>query len=453
MIGGRAMNFDNIKQYLSRAAKDAGLDEYEIFYTSDKSISTETLKDEISAFTYGVSGGVCFRCVVDGKIGAASSELLTEDEMKAIVSRAISNARGVEGDDPAIIFEGSEKYQETSMPEFVMPSAAKIKNTALELQKNTYAESTLIADGTQSCVFAGESEMRLINSHGLDLSNKYGICGSYVQAVINRDGEAEENFEVKGEIEIDKLSELSRTAVKGAIAKLGAGRIPSGKYDVIFSAKQTRALLSTFSPVFSAKNAQLGLSLLRGKEGERIAADCITIVDDPMRDGCTAQTSFDGEGVATSKKTVIEGGVLNTLLYDLETAKKAGVESTGNGQRANYSDPVSIEPYSFYIVGGEQSFDELVSGISDGIYITAMKGLHAGADAVTGDFSIDSEGFRIRDGKICEAVKSFTVAGNFFEMLREIESLSSDLSFGLPSGFTVYGAPDILVRQMSIAGE
>ena len=447
------MNFENIKQYLHSAAKDAGLDEYEIFYTSDTSVSTETLKDEISAFAYGVSGGVCFRCVVDGKIGAASSELLTEDEMRAIVSRAISNARGVEGDDPAIIFEGSEKYEKTNMPEFIMPSAAKIKSAALELQRHTYAESALIADGTQSCAFAGESEMRLINSHGLDLSNKYGICGSYVQAVINRDGEAEENFEICGELEGDRFSALPKKATEGAIAKLGAGRIPSGKYDVIFSAKQTRALLSTYSDIFSAKNAQLGLSLLRGKEGERIAAECITIVDDPMREGCTAQTSFDGEGVATRKKTVVEGGILNTLLYDLETAKKAGVESTGNGQRANYSDPVSIEPYSFYIMGGEVSPEELVSGVADGIYITAMKGLHAGADAVTGDFSIDSEGFRIRDGKICEAVKSFTVAGNFFDVLKGIEALSNDVSFGLPSGFTVYGAPDILVRQMSIAGE
>ena len=82
-----------------------------------------------------------------------------------------------------------------------------------------------------------------------------------------------------------------------------------------------------------------------------------------------------------------------------------------------------------------------------------MKGLHAGANAVTGDFSIDSEGFRIRDGKLCGAVKSFTVAGNFFELLRDIDEVSSGLEFGLPSGFTSFGAPDILVRKMSIAGK
>lgn len=447
------MNFENIKKCVFDAAKAAGLKEYEIFYTADSSVSTETLKDEISAFAYGVSGGVCFRCVVDGKIGSASGELLTEDEMKALVARAISNAKNIESDDPAIIFGGSKEYCKTDMKPFVMPDAAKIKHTALELQRRTYAESDKVVDGTQTAVFAGESEMRLVNSHGLDLSNKYGIHGAYIQAVVNSDGESEENFEAALDIELDKLTTLSADAVNGAIAKLGAGRVASGKYDVVFSTKQARALLATFSPIFSARNAQLGLSLLGGKEGEKIAADCVSLIDDPMREGCMVQTSFDGEGVATSKKTVIENGVLNTLLYDITAAKKAGVESTGNGQRSSYAQPVSIEPYSFYLGAGEKSFEELLSGVEDGIYITAMKGLHAGADAVTGDFSIDSEGFRIRDGKICEAVKAFTVAGNFFELIKNIEATSSNLEFGLPSGFTVFGAPDLLVRKMSIAGE
>ena len=105
------MNFENVKNCVFEAAKAAGIEEYEIFYTSDSSVSAETLKDEISAFTYGVSGGICFRCVIDGKMGSASTELLEEDELRAIVQRAASNARNTESDDPAIIFRGSEKYE------------------------------------------------------------------------------------------------------------------------------------------------------------------------------------------------------------------------------------------------------------------------------------------------------------------------------------------------------
>ena len=447
------MNFENIKNFVFEEAKTSGIEEFEIFYTSDSSVSAETLKDEISAFAYGVSGGVCFRCIVDGKMGTAATELLSEEELRAIVKRAVSNAKNIESDDPAVIFSGSAEYQKLTAKEFLMPAASKIKNNALTLQKETYKQSEYVTDGTQSCAFAGESEMRLVNSYGLDLSNKYGVHGAYIQAVVNKDGEAEEYFELKEEIELDKLSELPEKSVKGALSKLGAKGVASGKYDVVFSAKQVRTLLSTYAPIFSARNAQLGLSLLKGKVGEQIASEQITLIDDPMREGAMAQTAFDGEGVATYKKTVIDGGVLKTLLYDISTAQKEGRESTANGQRSGYSSPVSIEPYNFYICGGERSFDDMISDLEDGIYITAMKGLHAGADAVTGDFSIDSEGFRIRGGKICEAVKSFTVAGNFFELLRDIKEVANDLSFGFPSGFTAFGAPSILVPNMSIAGE
>ena len=447
------MKFEDIKQTVFDAARELGLSEYELFYASDSSVSAETLKNEISAFTYGVSGGACFRCIVDGKMGSASSELITPDEMRAIVKRAEANARIIESDDPAIIFEGSKSYENTNMPEVVIPGAAEIKETALKIQSNTYAASEYVTDGTQSYVSGGEAEFRLVNSKGLDLLNRFKVVCGYVGAVVNRDGESEESYEMFEGLDSEKAEALSKKAVDNALAKLGAKEIESGKYDVIFSAKQTRALLSTFSSVFSGRSAQLGLSLLAGKEGEKIAADCITLIDDPRREGCSTQTSFDGEGVATYKKTVIENGVLNTLLYDLASAMKAGRESTANGQRMSYASPVTIEPYSFYIMGGEKSFDELCATVKDGIYITALKGLHAGANAVTGDFSIDSEGFRIKDGKICEAVKSFTVAGNFFDLLKSVEAVSSEVSFGLPSGFTSYGAPEILVRNMSIAGK
>ena len=212
-------------------------------------------------------------------------------------------------------------------------------------------------------------------------------------------------------------------------------------------------LLSTFSSVFSGRSANLGLSLLKGKEGEKIAADCLTLIDDPQKEGSATQTAFDGEGVATYTKNVIENGVLNTLLYDIASADKVGKESTGNGQRGSYASPVSVAPYHFYLAGGSLSDDELLASMGDGLYITELKGLHAGANAVTGDFSIESAGFRVRDGKKCEAIKSFTVAGNFFDLLKEIDSLGNEVRWGFPGGSTVFGSPDVLVCGMSVAGK
>ena len=202
------MRFDDIKQTVFDAAKELGLSEYELFYTSDSSVSAETLKDEISAFAYGVSGGACFRCIVDGKIGSASSELMTADEMRSIVRRAAANAKIIESDDPAIIFEGSAEYAKTNIPDVALPSAAEIKKKALDIQKNTYAASEFVTDGTQSYLGAGESEFRLINSKGLDLSNKYKAVFGYVGAVVCRDGVSEESYEMFEGLDDDKVKKL-----------------------------------------------------------------------------------------------------------------------------------------------------------------------------------------------------------------------------------------------------
>jgi len=448
------MKFDDVKEFLIAEADRLGISEYDVFYTESSEMSAETLKDEISSFSSGVRGGVCFRCIADGRMGSASSELFEVDEMRLLVKRAIDNAKAIESDDKAIIFEGSHKYEDITPPALLELEAADMKKLALEMQERTYAESEYVTDGTASSVFATKIEIQLMNSHGLRLCNSGAVYGAYVQAVIEKDGEAQDDMDWTIDLEdSDRVREMSKNAVDKALSKIGAAEIDTGKYDIIISGKKMKDLLSAFASAFSAKQAQLGLSLLKGKEEQKIAADIITIIDDPMRAESTMQSSFDGEGVATYKKSVVDGGILKTLLYDLSTAERAGVASTGNGQRLSYSSPVHIAPFSFYIDKGTEDINDLVSAVGDGLYITEFKGMHAGCNAVTGDFSIESAGYMIRDGKIREAVKSFTVAGNFFELLKNIERISDTVDFGIPSGLTCFGAPAVLLRNMSVAGK
>lgn len=444
------MDFESLRNILEAEAKAKGIEEYEIYFTSSQSVSTETLADEISSFASGVGAGVSFRCVINGSIGNASTELFEESELRGLVARAAANAEVIESDSPAIIYAGSESYAKLCKPEIKMPSTAEIKDLALGIQRRTYAESELVTDGTQSGVFAGESRYELANSKGLRLSNTVSVSGAFVQAVVNKDGEAQEAFDFC--TGYDDADALSSKCVKEAISKLGASDVPSGKYKIVIDGKQMRSLLSTFFSVFSGKNALLGLSLLAGKEGERVAAECVTVVDDPMMEGSTVTAAFDGEGVATYKKNVIENGVLNTLLYDLTYAAKAGKTSTANGQRGSYASQVNIAPFCFYIKEGTLTDAELLRKMGDGLYVTELKGLHAGADAVTGDFSIESAGYTVRNGKIGGAVKGFTVAGNFFELLRNIQDISNNVKFGLPSGLTTFGSPDVYLGEMSVAG-
>ncbi len=442
------MNFTEIKEIISVACKKYGVEEYEVSYSVGENISAETLKDEISAFSSGESARVSFRCLVDGHMGYASTSFFDKDEIEDLVVRASENAKVIENDDIVIIFKGSESYGKTTAPEPEIVDAAELKNRAMELQKRTYAYSDAVADGTQSIAMSFRDEIYMYNSHGLELSNRVGMTGCYVAAVVNKDGESRDNFEFAESIHGEKYDELPKKAVDGALEKIGASEIPTGKYNIVIDGTQMRSLLSAFSPSFSAKNAILGMSMLAGKEGEKIASDIVNITDDAMRDGCPIQTPFDDEGVATYKKNIVENGVLQTLLYDLTTAIKTGKQTTANGRRGG-----NIAPYNFAISAGEDTLESLFEKAGDGIYVTGVKGLHAGANPITGDFSVESEGFLIKDGKKAGPVKSFTVAGNFFALLKDIDSLSNEVKWGIPGGFTVFGSPDVLIKDMSVAGK
>ena len=441
------MNFEAIKDTVCRAAEAAGLKEYEISASVSESISAETLRDEISAFSSSVGGNVSFRCIVDGRAGEASTEDCGEAALEELVLSAISNAECIDSTDEPIIFAGSEKYADADNGACELTDAKKVQADALRLQRAMYATDARVTDGTESSVFSSARTVYLYNSYGLSLSNRVGACGAYACAVIRDGEESQDHYESLGGSDIDSLEQISPKAVQGALDKLGATTVPSGSYDVLFSGKQFGAFLSAFSSIFSAKQALLGLSLLAGKGGEQIASEIVTIVDDPMREGSGMKRSFDGEGVATYRKNVVENGVLKTLLHSLVTAKKAGVQSTGNGLRGG-----NVRPYNLSICAGKDSEEALMAAIGDGIYITECKGFHAGANAVTGDFSIESAGFRIRDGKRAEPIKSFTVAGNFFDLLRRIDRLGDRVEWGIPST-RAFASPAVLVRSMNVAGE
>ena len=447
------MNYELLKQAIENEAKLQGLTEYEIYYMSNEELSVDTLNKEPNSFSAGVSGGICFRALHDGKMGYASTELMEEDEMKSLVRCARANAEATEKADTVGIFGGSESYATLENQGFAPAGAAELKRLTKELAEEIYAASDKVTGGTATYGITAGFEVRLSNSHGLDLSTKCGINAIQLGAVICDDGKYENEYnikELKGDVD---LKALAKKTVDDAILKANAGLVETGKYNVVLDAKQMRTILSVYSSAFSAKMAQMGMSLLAGKEGEKIASDIVTITDDPMREGVSIQTNFDAEGVAAFRKSVVEGGVLKTLLHNRETAAIAGVESTANASKGSYASPVAISPYAFCLEAGDRSEAELLQMAGDGIYITELKGLHAGANPITGDFSLESAGFRIKDGKLGEAVKSFTVAGNFFELLKSISALSDEVEVAITGGFTTFGAPAVLIRDMSIAGK
>lgn len=445
------MNFEQIKALLFEAAAAQGLMQYDVYYRTTADESAQALNREPSSCSSGLIGGVCFRCAVNGRIGSAATQCFTKEELEALVQRAVANAAVMDADEEPIFFRGSDaaayRAVDTKPPE--LPGVALLRRTAMELQEKLYAQSDMMTDGTTTEAGATRVTVALANSNGLCLSRDAGAVYTYVEPILSDGNEPSFGSAFAPTLSTD--TDIVQKATDEAIARLGAGELKTGVYDVIFDARQMRTMLSAFAGIFSGKNALQGLSLLKGREGEQIAAPCFTLIDDPFYDENPMQCAFDAEGVPTREKVLVDRGVLQTLLYDLTNARKAGVAPTGNASRG-YADPVSIAPYCLRILPGKESREELLCRMGEGLYITELKGLHAGADAVTGDFSIESAGFVVKGGKITRPVHSFTVAGNFFTLLKQIDGVASNVQMGVPAT-TVMAAPDVLVRGLDVAGE
>ena len=445
------MDFEALKTALFAEAKAKGLTEYEVFAKTSSDLSAEMLGHELQSVTSGTEGGICFRCAVNGRLGAASTQSTEKADVLALVARAMANAAVIDADEEPVFFEGSPTYQKKTRDPAPAPGTGELRRAVADISARVFAADARVSESSSMGAGAGYVTVSLANSKGLFLTNEMSRRHSYAEAILKTGEESVDAFAVSQDI-AGKDPDIAIKAVSKAAAKLGAGRVKTGTYDVIFAADQVRALLSAFGGAFSGKAALEGLSRLAGKEETQVAVPMLTLVDDPFYPENPMQTPFDAEGVATYKKNLIENGVLKTLLYDLTTAKKAGKTTTGNASRPSYASNVSIEAYCMRIEPGKETPEEMRARMKDGLYITELKGLHAGANGVTGDFSIESAGFLVENGQLAAPVKTFTVAGNFFDLLMHIDGVADNVEMGYPS-LSVKAAPDILVRGLSVAGE
>ncbi len=448
------MDFQEFKKAVMAAAQARGLEAYELYYQTAEETSIGTFRKELNEFSANLSGGVCFRCIVNGKMGYASTQILSETEAARVVEQAMEGASVLESEEEVFLGEGGQTYETcTPAPCSILPTEEMIA-MALKTQDILYATDEAVVDGTVTEVFSGKNTIAICNSKGLDLSYSCNMAGLVSMAVVKGEDEMADAYDLAlGDLAATDLTEFAAKVVKKAKDKLGADVAPTGSYPVIFSPSAMTDLLATFSSVFSAKNAQKGLSMLKDKEGQMVASSVVTLIDDPFYEKSLMPMPFDAEGSPTHKKEVIAAGKLETLLHNLETAHKAGVQTTGNASKAGYDAPVAIRPFTMYLAPGELTEEELLEKVGNGVYINALGGLHAGANQISGDFSLQSGGFLVEGGKKTTPVKSFTVAGNFFRLLENIALVANNLKVGNPSNITAFGAPTVMVEGLSVAGK
>ena len=451
------MDLQNFKEKLFAAATAAGLEEYEMYCKRSAAFDITIFEGEIDEYKSERTFGVSFRGKVNGKMGYAFSEKLDESAITFLVNNAMQNAEVIEDEEEEFVYGGDENY-----PEVVcynpaindVPTEAKIE-AAMRMERAALD----VDDKVENVPYCGydntETEVAIANSKGLDVQYKTNrVCAVAEAQVEGEDEQVKTAYGSYDGLDFAKFDPVAvgQEAAKKALALLGASPVASGKYPVIFMPEAAGSMLETWVGAFSAERAHKGFSILAGKLGEKIAADCITIIDDPLMPGQEATTPFDSEGVASRTKTVVENGVFKTFLHNTKTARKDGVAPTGNGFKGGLEMPVDIAATNFYVKPGTDSHEALVAKMGSGIVITVLEGLHSGANETSGDFSLSSTGFLIEDGKVVRPVDQITISGNFFNMLKDIVAVGSNLEFKLGEITNNTAVPSMYVQSLDIAG-
>lgn len=451
------MEIIEFKNRVFKRADEKGLKEYEIFYSRSDNFGVTVYKGEIDKYSLSCTMGVGFRALINGKMGYAYTEKLDEDGVEFLIHGVIDSAHNIDNEEKQFIYNEVSDYikiHKLKEEEASSYTEEKIK-LALNLEEQVMASGNKVVNIGYCGLGCSTEERGIFNSYGINVSDRSSFVYAAVTPVVSDEGKLynETSYIMANSIKDIDAAKLAAEAVSEAESRIGGDTVESGKYKVVLRNDVAAELLKTFSGAFCADNVQKGLSLLKGKEGSIIASEKITLVDNPLLKDAAASTSFDGEGVPTYEKAVIEQGALKLFLHNLKTAAIDGVKSTGNASRASYSSPIGISPTNFYFTSGKQSLEQMIQYVGEGIMITDIAGTHAGANAITGDFSLAAKGFVISAGKLGRPVEQITIAANYYDVLNNVLEVGSDLKFILPSSLGCFGSPSMVIGEMSIAGK
>ncbi|MBV8890260.1 MAG: TldD/PmbA family protein [Alphaproteobacteria bacterium] len=238
-------------------------------------------------------------------------------------------------------------------------------------------------------------------------------------------------------------AEIGRNAGERAVKRLGARKMPTGKFPVVFDSRVARGFISHLLGAINGPSIARGTSFLKDRLGQRVFPEGITIIDDPHRRRGLRSKPFDGEGIANRRRALIEKGVLTTWLLDLRSARQLGLKTTGHAARGTASPP-SPASTNVWIEPGLLSPAELMADIASGLYVTELMGM--GVNGVTGDYSRGAAGFWIENGEIAFPVSEMTVAGNLKDMFARLVA-ANDLEFK-----TGADAPTLRIDDLTVAG-
>ena len=434
-----------VKQALSQGATDA-----ECTAAEGNEFSVSVRKGEVEQLKEAGSRGMGIRVLQGLRAGSAYTSDLTPEGVAKMVASAIDNA-SVTGEDPFNALPDAKEFgQLTTDLQLAEPepldAAARIE-LARRAEAAALAADPRITNSEGGSFETYEGARYFANSRGFAGEYRSSSCSLAAFPIAEQDGKMERDYwwtAARSSARLEDAEFVGRKATERTLRRLGSRKVPTQKAPIVLESRVARSLLGHLFEAVSGDSLYQEASFLHGKLGQQVAAASVNIVDDSTIPGLWGTTPFDAEGIPSRRTPVIENGVLTSYLLNTYTARKLGLQTTGNASRG-LSGATFVGNGNFFLAAGVLTPEEIIAQAGTGLYVTELLG--HGVNIVNGDFSQGAAGLWIENGQLAYPVSEVTIAGNLQDMLMSIEAIGSDLEFR-----GSMASPTILIREMTISG-
>jgi PmbA protein len=433
------------------ALRSAGVATGEVFLREAQSGSVEIKEGAIESVIARGERGIGVRVLDDQRLGFAYTSDLSSTGITSCVDMARRMSALTERDEDLALATRPIDDADLDIYQAGIVDRPLSERAAIALAVEEAARSTdpRVKQFRKTTYSDSESTTIIATTTGVRASFRESYCGAMTSAVASENGDRQIGYHGEAARRFGELepARVGRRAAERAVEKLGAKPLATQKVPVVLDPWMAMELLRAIGPLFSADNVLKGRSLFANKIGQRVANEKVTIVDDARRRQGLRSAPFDGEGVATTTRTLIERGLLRGYLTSIKTAKKLGNDPTGNARRGGYGSPARIGPSNLFVTAGTDDAKAIVAGLDRALAVTSLLNLHT-VDPVSGEFSLGATGNYLERGNRVHPAQGITIAGNLTHLLSAIIGVGTDLVFG-PSGL---GSPTLVISELSIGG-
>jgi PmbA protein len=435
------------------AALGAGASDAEAWAERTVSRHVRVYEGEVESLSDAGGRGVGVRCFAGERAGYAYGTDLGEEGVEALARDAFAAAAVADPDEHGGLPEefGAAELDGLASPALAGWSTERKVELALEIERVARAREGVTQ--VENAVYSdAEASAAIANSRGFAATFSVTEAWAYASAFAGEGADLMTGLGVGLGRDPDDLDPeaIGAEAAERATALVGARQPDSRRCPVVLDAFVAASFVGFIGSMLSADAVQRGRSLFAEREGDEVADPALALVDDGTDPEGPDSSPFDGEGSASRRTPLIEGGRLLTFLFDARTARKAGRETTGNARRGSYRSPPAVGASNLVVEPGSGTLAELVARAGDGLYVTEVAGLHSGVNPVSGTFSVGATGRLIEGGELGRPVREMTIASDLVSMLRSVQAAGSEARW-VPFGGSVK-APPLLIGEMAVSG-